>query len=538
MNNWGQLAVFDLETTGVDVETARIVSACVAVLAADGSVIARWDWLADPGIEIPDGAAAVHGITTERARAEGRPAHVVVAEITQSLRVLFALGIPLVVYNAPYDLTLLDRERRRHQLDALDAFSPVIDPLVIDKAVDRYRKGKRTLTATAELYHVALDDAHDAGSDAIAAGRVAQALGAAYPDELDITLPDLHGRQEVWYAEQAASFQDYIRSVKGDEGYIADSAWPMRPAEAPSSLLDTQPIPAPAPRPSLGVPTLDLYGTGVISFGLEPEPQSEPELHEPQVQPEPAVQAQPGPQAGFPAESDYPAQSDFPAEPAEPIVVIEELVVVEQHIDQVIVIENPGQGETGQGEADQAEARERDVKPAEAPEPDLDDTLTSGLPILVEPAFFEQHLAAAHSARSSRPTVLRVAAGIITDPAGRTLLVRKRGTTAFMQAGGKIESGESALDALSRELREEVGLVLDIDRTEYLGSFRAIAANEEDTVIRAEVFALSVTQEPQASGEIEELLWLESGDVSGIELAPLTRDTILPLWAERRSALF
>ena len=85
MTNWGRLAVFDVETTGIDVETAHIVSACVAVLEADGEVVDRWDWLADPGVEIPEGASAVHGITTERARALGRPAVDVVAEITQTL---------------------------------------------------------------------------------------------------------------------------------------------------------------------------------------------------------------------------------------------------------------------------------------------------------------------------------------------------------------------------------------------------------------------------------------------------------------------
>ena len=448
MNNWDQLAVFDLETTGVDVETARIVSACVAVLAADGTVVERWDWLADPGVEIPDAAAAVHGITTAQARADGRPAHVVVAEITQALRVLFALGIPLVIYNAPYDLTLLDRECRRHGLDPLEVISPVIDPLVIDKAVDRYRKGKRTLVATAELHTVTLDDAHDAGSDAIAAGRVALALGARYPDELDIPLVDLHGRQEVWYAEQAASFQEYLRRVKGDESFVADSAWPMRPATAPSTLVDTQPIAAPPPRASLGVPFVDLYGTGVIA--LEP------------------------------------------------------ILLVEQVPDEQVLLD--------------------DGESAEQPPGEL--------------ANVHQQPVAAQTPRTGRPTVLRIAAGIITDDAGRTLLVRKRGTTAFMQAGGKIEDGESALDALSRELREEVGLVVDLDHIEYLGSFRAIAANEADTVIRAEVFALSVTQELAPAGEIEELLWLESIEVPGIELAPLTRDTILPLWAQRRSALF
>jgi len=80
------LAVFDLETTGVDVDTSRIVSAYVGVIADDGSVIEQLDWLADPGIEIPAGASAVHGITTERARAEGRPAQQVVSEIVAALQ--------------------------------------------------------------------------------------------------------------------------------------------------------------------------------------------------------------------------------------------------------------------------------------------------------------------------------------------------------------------------------------------------------------------------------------------------------------------
>lgn len=425
MEHWGRLGVFDLETTGVDVDTARIVSACVAVLDAAGDVIARWDWLADPGIEIPDAATAVHGITTERARSEGRAAALVVAEITSTLRVLFDTGMPVVVYNAPYDLSLLDRECRRHDLAPIGVPFPVIDPLVVDKAVDRYRKGKRTLEVTAERYGVSLEGAHDAGADAIAAGRVALAIARAYPEQLDIDLAELHRRQAGWYAEQAASFQDYIRRVKGDDGFVADVEWPLRQAAAPSSYQDTQPLPPLEPRPSQTVPVIDIYAPSLPPLeGLEP---------------------------------------------AEPVSLY-----------------------------------------ASAPPPTA----------------------------PKRPTVLRVAAGIVTDPAGRTLVVRKRGSGVFMQAGGKIEPGESAIDALMRELREEIGLEIDLDSTEYLGSFRAVAANEPDTVIRAEVFALAVGYETYRPGaEIEELLWLESVDAA-VELAPLTRDTILPLWVERRSALF
>jgi len=228
MSNSGTLATFDLETTGVDVETSRIVSACIALLDDSGAVIARWDWLADPGIDIPEGAAAIHGISTERAQAEGRPASLVVAEIVQTLKVTCALGIPLVVYNAPYDLSLLDRECRRHAVEGLREPFVVIDPLVIDKAVDRYRRGKRTLEVTSSIYGVSLDDAHDAGSDAIAAARVAQALLVKFGDELSIPFGDLHARQQQWYADQAASFQEYMRSSKGDHSFVANPEWPVR----------------------------------------------------------------------------------------------------------------------------------------------------------------------------------------------------------------------------------------------------------------------------------------------------------------------
>jgi DNA polymerase III epsilon subunit-like protein len=221
------LAVFDLETTGIDVETARIVTATLAVLDADGVVQARTDWLVDPGIDIPEPASAVHGITTEHARIYGRVAADAVAEIVAAVRAQLGSGIPLVAYNAPYDLTVLNREARRYGIPPLEAPAPVIDPLVIDKAVDKYRRGKRTLTAAAEHYGVVLDAAHDAGADAIAAGHVAQAIARRFPAELALTVTELHERQIVWCAEHAESFQDYMRRTK-DPTFTTSGAWPER----------------------------------------------------------------------------------------------------------------------------------------------------------------------------------------------------------------------------------------------------------------------------------------------------------------------
>lgn len=222
-----QLGVFDLETTGIDIETSRIVSAHVGVLDDSGTLVERWDWLADPGVDIPPQATAVHGISTERAQAEGMPASTAVAEIVQTLRALIARGIPITIYNAPYDLSLLNREALRYGIPPLVAPSPIIDPLVIDKAVDRYRKGKRTLEAAAQHYGVDLSEAHDAAADAVAAGRVAQALARRFTEQLAIDPLDLHANQVAWFKEQSASFEDYMRRTR-DPGFTASYIWPER----------------------------------------------------------------------------------------------------------------------------------------------------------------------------------------------------------------------------------------------------------------------------------------------------------------------
>lgn len=223
---YDRLGVFDLETTGIETDTSRIVSAYVGVVDALGAPKGV-SWLADPGVEIPAQASAVHGITTERARAEGRDAAEVVAEIVAVLRALLAQGVPIVIYNAAYDLTLLNRECVRYAIEPLDCPLPIIDPLVIDRAMDRYRKGKRTLEAAAEYYGVELTDAHDAEADAVAAGRVAQAVARKYSDILGADVTLVHNQQVSWAADSAESFQEYMRRTK-DPAFIADGAWPER----------------------------------------------------------------------------------------------------------------------------------------------------------------------------------------------------------------------------------------------------------------------------------------------------------------------
>lgn len=228
--NWlGRVGVFDLETTGVDVEADRIVTAHVGVLDAKGREVAARDWLADPGIPIPEGATAVHGITTAHARAHGRPAGEVVAQVTSALRSLLSQGVPVVAYNASYDFSLLANEARRHGVVALIDPAPVIDPLVIDKAYDRYRRGKRTLEVVAAHYDVKLDGAHDASADAVAAGRVAQALARQF--RMPETLEALHTQQVGWARTQAESLTEYFISIgRLDPEESLDGSWPVRTA--------------------------------------------------------------------------------------------------------------------------------------------------------------------------------------------------------------------------------------------------------------------------------------------------------------------
>lgn len=138
---------------------------------------------------------------------------------------------------------------------------------------------------------------------------------------------------------------------------------------------------------------------------------------------------------------------------------------------------------------------------------------------------------------SVSPRIIRIAAALLIGPDGRTLLVRKRGTQAFMQPGGKIEASEQPIDALARELEEELGLVIDTTQVSYLGKFSAPAANEPGFVVEAEIFQLDIQQHITPAAEIEEVLWVDPHNVGDFILAPLTQDLILPFYRASLTAL-
>ncbi|MFD4786447.1 3'-5' exonuclease [Streptomyces sp. NPDC058459] len=223
---------FDLETTGTDPRQSRIVTGAVLEVRA-GEPLGRREWLADPGVEIPAEAVAVHGISNERATAEGRPADQVADAIAGALVSAWDSGLPVVAYNAAFDLTLLSAELRRHRLPSLAerlggrAPAPVIDPYTIDRRVDRYRRGKRNLEAVCAEYGVVLDGAHDASADALAAARLATAIAERHPKIAGLGAAELHRSQIEWYAEWAADFEAFLRG-KGEADAVIDRVWPLR----------------------------------------------------------------------------------------------------------------------------------------------------------------------------------------------------------------------------------------------------------------------------------------------------------------------
>lgn len=227
----GPLATCDTETTGVDVENDRIVTAVLDLYDEHGRG-ASLSMMLDPGIEIPEAATLVHGITTEQAQAEGIAPVTALSRLVAGLAAVWAQGIPVVVYNAAYDFTLIDRECRRHGLPPLSITGPVIDPLVIDKHINRYVKGSRKLDAMCLRYGVELDNAHNAEADARAALMLARAMGSKYDMQMPSTLADMYRWQQSLRADQSAGYQDYLarKGTTHDDGspIVINGEWPMQ----------------------------------------------------------------------------------------------------------------------------------------------------------------------------------------------------------------------------------------------------------------------------------------------------------------------
>jgi DNA polymerase-3 subunit epsilon len=216
--------VFDAETGGIDVNKDRIVQWFMATADKDGNLLEKWQFFINPGVPIADEAIAVHGLTNEWLADNG----IDPGEAFTEIRLIFLENIDLihVAFNMAFDLSILDAEFKRHGVTEgfgvyMRDTARLVDPIVIDRHEDKWRKGRRTLAAQAAHYGVPFDpdNLHDASVDVELTVKVTvkvlEKFGIPTTEE-----------QAAWYAEWAEGFQRYLR--RKDATATVDGNWPVK----------------------------------------------------------------------------------------------------------------------------------------------------------------------------------------------------------------------------------------------------------------------------------------------------------------------
>ena len=222
----GPLAVLDLEATGVDTRDARIIEVGLFLFEADGSSKTLVDRLIDPGVALPTEVSDLTGIRPEDLATSGGDPSAILVETRAAIAVLVDEGTPIVIYNAPYDWSLLTAELARYHVGDLPTVPPAIlvDPLVLDRHVDRYRKGSRTLESVAAHYGVVIAGAHRAAADAAATVAVAREIPARYP-EVRMSGADIVALQIESHGAWKKAFNEYLARVGASRLPITEK-WP------------------------------------------------------------------------------------------------------------------------------------------------------------------------------------------------------------------------------------------------------------------------------------------------------------------------
>ena len=230
-------AAWDTETTSTNPAEARIVTAALVGRGGDQPDRVQ-TWLINPGVPIPPETTAIHGIDDARAQAEGVDPKTELEELAGTMARAIRYGMPLVAFNTAYDWSVLHYELVRHGLptmhERLDGPPyTLVDPLVLDKQADRYRKGSRKLKAVATHYGVHLDSWHNAEADALAALGITDAIYEEYPRLGTYDPQRLYLAQQAWREEQQKGLQAHLR--KSDQAAYCAPEWPLVPEQRDGS---------------------------------------------------------------------------------------------------------------------------------------------------------------------------------------------------------------------------------------------------------------------------------------------------------------
>lgn len=226
---------FDLETTGVDVydPNTRIVTAAFVLKTSEGLKDIELEM--NPGIPIPTQASDVHGITTEKAQGF-MPYLDGLNKMKQFLDWTLYEGIPIVAYNGGYDITLTRVEFESNGIP-LDWDSLILlDPLVMDRHLDPFRKGGRKLGRVAELYGYDLSNAHNATADVEATLHIIERMMPKFVDKIEEkfgakpeSAKDFMEIQSILYMNQMTDLERYFR--KSDPSKTINKSWPFQDRE-------------------------------------------------------------------------------------------------------------------------------------------------------------------------------------------------------------------------------------------------------------------------------------------------------------------
>ncbi|MBI2141803.1 NUDIX domain-containing protein [Candidatus Woesearchaeota archaeon] len=127
--------------------------------------------------------------------------------------------------------------------------------------------------------------------------------------------------------------------------------------------------------------------------------------------------------------------------------------------------------------------------------------------------------------------IKKSALAVIKD--NRLLLVRAKGSSYFLMPGGKPKEGESAVEALNREIMEELSCTIDSSSIAYLGNFEDLTADGKARV-SIDLYTGALAGEPKPSSEIEELKWMSAKDAVNPFLTPVVKRQIMPFLVGRK----